>query len=119
MRMIGLKTCNNLGAIYYLSFSVITFAGSRLEDKLIELFTTQSFTRSFKSSTPPQYSRFQQITLRHRFEERDYILGSSIRCKKKRKKEKKSRPQFLLHALQSFFPPIRSKCQVCTELYGN
>ena len=84
--MIGLKTCNNLGVIYYLSFSVITFAGSRLEDKLIELFTTQSFTRSFKSSTPPQYSRFQQITLRHRSEERDDILGSSIRCKRNKKK---------------------------------
>lgn len=114
MRMIGLKTCNNLGAIYYLSFSVITFAGSRLEDKLIELFTTQSFTRSFKSSMPPQYSRFQQITLRHRFEERDYILGSSIRCKKK--KQEKISPTIPTARTSMLFPPICSKCQVCTEL---
>jgi hypothetical protein len=74
MRMIGLKSCNNLGAIYCLSFSLITFPGSRLEDKLIKLFTTQSFTRRFKSSKPPQYPGSQQITLRHRIEERDYIV---------------------------------------------
>jgi len=117
MRMIGLKTCNNLGAIYYLSFSVITFAGSRLEDKLIELFTTQSFTRSFKSSTPPQYSRFQQITLRHRFEERDYILGSSIRCKKKKKPKKIISPTIPTACTAVlFFHLFAPNVKVCTEL---
>jgi hypothetical protein len=50
--MIGLKICSNLGAIYCLGISLITFPGSRLEDKLIKLFTTQSFTHGFKFCTP-------------------------------------------------------------------
>lgn len=58
MRMIGLKICSNLCTIYCHGISLITFPGSRLEDKLIKLFTTQSFTHGFKFCTPREVFRF-------------------------------------------------------------
>lgn len=85
--MIGLKTCRNVGAIYCLSFSLITFPGSRLENKLIKLFTTQSFTHGFKFSTLPGYSGFQRITLRQRWRKRLYPMRLHKMGKKERKKE--------------------------------
>ena len=110
MRMIGLKTCNNLGAIYYLSFSLITFPGSRLEDKLIKLFTTQSFTRRFKSSSPPLYSGFQQITLRHRSEERDNFLGNSTGWERKEISPTIPTANTIYIYTRVIFPPICSRC---------
>lgn len=107
MRMIGLKTCCNPGAIYCLSFSLITFPGSRLENKLIKLFTTQSFTHGFKSSTPPEYSGFQQITLRQRWKKRLY----PERLHKMGKKET-PRPDFVLQTLGP--SSLRSYCSVCS-----